>query len=265
MRFSGLFTFASFAGLIAVAPALAQSGTGEKPSGLTVEQAHDAIEARCSFVEVNRISDAGKAILRSRMVVSDRLHTRSIEQEINRNVDQMADCFARSWAVITDEFARDAATKAKFTEISETRATQRRIKEYNAIKDVFVSYGYRPSTAAPGPRFGFCEIADDYEVDGGYFEHHYVSRVFIDRDPENEIAPIKTSLPVTDPGTAAGRRVLNAMAEWAKARYKPPQERDDMRCRFFLTVQEAQTEWEAVKADKTGWGSGFGFIDTGVQ
>lgn len=92
-------------------------------------------------------------------------------------------------------------------------------------------------------------------------KHYYVSRVFIDRDPESEIAGPKRGMTSIDPQSVAGQRALTAVSAWTAARQKPALRRDAMRCQFHATATDAQAEIEALKQDRTG----YGFMESGIQ
>lgn len=250
--------------MVTASPAAGQATAAAPPKPATADEAYSQIEDYC-LRSATRTTEAGEAALRKTFVVSDRMVTRDTEGQIGALVDSIDKCVTDGWVRIVVNAATDPQMKARLTEFAAARRPELRVRNTEAVRTRYASFGYRPSSAVPGPRFGFCEINDDYEINGSYFEHHYVSRVFIDRDPESEIANSTNGNIDIMPKTTAGQRVLNAMAEWARTRYRQPQERDVMECNFYPTVQEAQSAWDGVKGLRSGSGSGYGWIDTGIQ
>jgi hypothetical protein len=126
-----------------------------------------------------------------------------------------------------------------------TAIDERRKSLSSEVRGFFSDAGYRPSSAAPGPRYGLCEINDDYTnpAQSLYYDHYLMSGIFIDRDPENEVPTTASSAPKT----AAGQRIIAELAKWSSSRYKPPISRS-MRCDFYLTAQEAQSSLDDKKA-----------------
>lgn len=252
------------AGLMALAAAASAQPKQSADKGVTLDDAYTMVENSCvGQAGTVWITEPQKAQLRKEFVLSDRLVTRDTEKRITEATASMEACLLEKWNRLVATQTTDGA-RQQMTDFTTRRSTDFRLRQSQKIRDLYASLGYRASSAAPGPRYGLCEINDDYEQNGRYFEHHYVSRVFVDRDPENEIAGGMEAGIMMSPQTAAGKRVLTAMAAWAKVRYIAPQERDTMECRFYPTAQEAQAEWEAIKAEKTGSGSGYGWIDTGI-
>ncbi len=240
------------AAMLAAAPVAGQSIPLPDPKLQTVGDVYAEVVSNCERTyNYANPGEEEKAAVRKMVAVSDRLVTREVEGRISDTVGKIDTCVTRLWDAAVVKREADPATKTALTNFAASRSTDLRLKHTENLRKLLSSLGYRPSSAAPAPRYGFCEINDDYEVNGNYVSNLHVSRVFIDRDPEAEIAARDVGYMSVDPKTAAGQRVLNAMEEWVRLRWKPANERDWMRCYFYPTAAEAQRELEATKAK---WG-----------
>lgn len=191
-------------------------------------------------------------ILRNLFRVSDRLATREVEEMITNRAKLLDRCLDE---VTKRVDAQASQTTPDVVAAYKTAINKQRASAVGEIRAVFVSYGYRPSSAAPGPRYGFCRLHDNFDPPQfkDYLNNYYVSAVFIDRDPEAEV-PDKDEF---TPKTKAGQRVLGAMAQWIASRYKPATSRENQYCVFFLSANDAQKELDKEISDDA--------IQTGVQ
>ena len=197
-------------------------------------------------------------IARSRQdfVVNDRLTTRQNEAEINRIISTQESCLRRALTQIdqTPGVSDDARSTYRLVTLERQRQAPA------AVRAVFVAAGFKPSSAPPGPRYGYCAFHDDYGAEFGYQDLYHFSRVFIDRDPENEVVDEKSGETTYSPKTATGKRVMDAMRQWSAARYKTPTERLNSDCTFFFSAKEAQASMDDWK-ERVGEEA----IDTGIQ
>ncbi len=241
-------------------PLLLLSGTAAasaQEAPLTKEDAARAVANSCPFNRSVRNEDAWIAGSRNRFVVNDRLTTRNHEIEINKAIADQETCLGRTQTQVLQSGTISQATRTALLGAIADRQKQAPA----GIRAMYAAAGYRPSSAPPGPRYGFCTIHDDYGAEFGYLDHYYTSRVFMDRDPENEVPDIKhpSGGVAASPKTAEGKRVLDAMSGWAAARYKPATERVEAFCTFFVSAQEA-----ADSLPKGENGRGNFYFDTGL-
>jgi hypothetical protein len=190
--------------------------------------------------------------MRKKMVVSDRMETRRVETEMARHASIADRCLTDVSARI-DEQVKTAPPQT----IAAYRAAVEQLRKSSMadIRAAYASYGFRPSSAAPGPRFGYCRIHDNFDPPTykDYMNNYYVSGVVTDRDPEAEVADRDEYTPKTQ----AGARALAAMAKWIAVKYKPATSRDGQFCTFFTSANEAQQAIDKEVADDA--------IETGVQ
>lgn len=251
---AGLVAAGAAASLAAQEPASSSQPT---TAGAAYKQIEDSCAERTASAD---LSEPEKVALRKSFAVSDRIETRQTEARIATLVTAIDQCVSAYWDILVVQREFDPARKTALATLGKDSSTDMRLRQTERLRKLFQSLGYRPSSAAPGPRYGFCEINDDYEVNASYWSHLYVSRVFIDRDPENEIADRTVGSMNVEPKTSAGDRILKALDTWAKQRWKPATERDWMRCHFYSTVREAQEAWEKEKSE---WGDEFIETDVG--
>lgn len=251
------------AGLVAAGAAVSlaaqEPASSSQPmtAGAVYKQVEDACAERTASAE---LSEPAKVALRQSFAVSDRMETRQTEARIATLVTTIDQCVSAYWDSLVVQRETDPARKSALATVGKENSTDMRLRQTERLRKLFQSFGYRPSSAPPGPRYGFCEINDYYQVDNAYWSHLYASRVFIDRDPENEIADRTVGSTNVKPKTSAGDRILKALDAWAKQRWKPASARDWMICHFYPTVREAQDAWEA---NKSTWGEGFFETDVG--
>ena len=224
----------------------AQSPAPSQPTATPAQQVKQA----CGFTM--NLNSAEAAFMRDRFKVSDRLTTRAFETEISDRAKLIDRCL--------DEVTKRVDAQAKQATPETVAAYRSAINQQRAaaigeIRAVYAAYGYRPSSAAPGPRFGFCRIHDNFDPPqfDDYYNNYYVSAVFIDRDPEAEV-PDREEF---RPGTKAGQRVLLAMAAWITPRYKKFTSRDNQYCVFHMSANDAQKALDQEIEDRA--------IATGVQ
>lgn len=251
------------AGLVAAGAAVSlaaqEPASSSQPmtAGAVYKQVEDACAERTASAE---LSEPAKVALRQSFAVSDRMETRQTEARIATLVTTIDQCVSAYWDSLVVQRETDPARKSALATVGKENSTDMRLRQTERLRKLFQSFGYRPSSAPPGPRYGFCEINDDYEVNDTSWSHLYVSRVFVDRDPENEIADRIVGFMNVEPKTSAGDRILKALDAWAKQRWKPATERDWMTCQFYSTVREAQDAWEE---KKSRWGDEFIETDVG--
>lgn len=173
---------------------------------------------------------------RNRFVVNDRLTTRDHEIWINRLIAEQDKCLSNTVRQIEQAASVPEATRKALL----IAVMERQKQAPEGIRAMFVAAGFKPSSAPPGPRYGYCIIHDDFGPEFRDIDHYYISRVFIDRDPENEIADTgKSSDPnKSSPKSAAGQKTLDALSGWAAQQYKRAASRDAF-CQFFLSAQDA--------------------------
>jgi hypothetical protein len=155
--------------LTAVAPLAAQPmSPPAKP--LTVGDVCTMVENSC----VGRngtvfISDLEKAKLRKDFVLSDRLVTRRAEALFTQAVTWAEACFQEPWTRLIDQFGNNPTLKDSTVSLAAERSAAFRLRQTQKFRDLLVLLGYRPSQPAPGPRFGFCEVIDEYSHNDGGF------------------------------------------------------------------------------------------------
>ena len=204
---------------------------------MTRESAAQVVANTCPYGVYNRSNSDWIANNRKRFVVNDRLTTRDNEIWINKLIADQDKCLLNTQNHIEQAAMLPEAERRTLR----TAIIERQEQAPEGIRAMFVAAGYKPSSAPPGPRFGYCIIHDSFGEQQGFLDHRYVSRVFIDRDPENEIPetgrqfdPNKTS-----PKTMEGQKVLGSLSRWAAERYIRAESRDAF-CSFFMSAQEAE-------------------------
>jgi len=146
-------------GVTILAAAMASSSQGQTTAPqVTPEQIAAQVRQLCAYKPAQDSYNID--YMRKKMAVSDRMETRRVETEMARHASIADRCLTDVSARI-DEQVKTAPPQT----IAAYRAAVEQLRKSSMadIRAAYASYGFRPSSAAPGPRFGYCRIHDNFD------------------------------------------------------------------------------------------------------